>query len=227
MINLKKFTPATMQGEPFAWAEIDHLYSAEDAVALARSFPRDHFKTVSGYGGEKNYAYEARALIAMGGSSIENVHELSDVWRRLAHDFLSSEYRQAMSCLTSMDLSGAPLEVNVFHYGPGANLGPHLDLPDKVVTHVLYFNENWNRLDGGCLTILHSADPASIAAEIAPAVGNSAVLVRSDKSWHAVSPVIAACQSSRRSLTATFYRPAAQSSMWPTGDNTALHRVEY
>src|SRR5438105_7437559 len=103
-----------------------------------------------------------------------------------------------MSLLTSCDLTTAPMEVNVFHYGPGANLGPHPDLEDKLVTHVLYFNRSWNREDGGCLTILRSSDPADVAAEIEPIVGNSSVVVRSEESWHAVSRVVDGCQRSRR-----------------------------
>ena len=55
---------------------------------------------------------------------------------------------------------------------------------------------------------------------VAPIVGNSAVLVRSGKSWHAVSKVEPACTQSRRSVALTFYRDRAVSTMWPPGDNT-------
>jgi len=95
--------------------------------------------------------------------------------------FVTLFLRQLLSQLTGCDLIAAPMEVNVFHYGPGANLGPHSDLEDKLVTHILYFNPSWDREDGGCLTILRSADPADIAAEVDPIVGNSAVVVRSER----------------------------------------------
>ena len=128
-----------------------------------------------------------------------------------------------MSSLTGLDLSSAPLEVNVFHYPPGGSLGAHPDLRDKIVTHALYFNQSWNTEDGGCLTILRSSNAGDIVQAVSPVVGNSAVLVRSDKSWHAVTPVVKSCRLSRRSLTATFYRPGSVSTMWPPGDNTPLH----
>ena len=92
------------------------------------------------------------------------------------------------------------------------------------MTHVLYFNRSWNSADGGCLSILRSADPADLVAEIPPIVGNSSVLVRSDNSWHAVSRVAKNSASSRRSVTVTFYPPGSVSSMWPPGDTTPLHR---
>ena len=61
-----------------------------------------------------------------------------------------------------------------------------------------------------------------VAAEIPPIVGHSAVLVRSDDSWHAVSRVVNGSRTSRRSLTATFYRPGSVSSMWPPGEVVPL-----
>lgn len=226
MINLERIAQHRLETDPYRWAAIDNLFSPEDSAALAASFPCDHFKLVAGYGGEKDYEYEARALIGMEADAVSYPEELSDAWRGLAEDMLSPDYRAAISRLTGCDLTDALLEVNVFHYGPGASLGPHPDLSDKIVTHVLYFNEKWNREDGGCLTVLGSADPADIAAEIAPLVGHSAVLVRSEKSWHAVSRVVNEGCPSRRSLTATFYCAGSVSTMWPPRHNTAapLHR---
>lgn len=223
MIDLTQIASHTLQPQPYAWAEISNLFSPTDAAALADSFPCDHFKTVVGYDGEKDYEYEARALVAMGANAISHSEELSQAWLSLAHDLLSPDYRIAMSSLTGCDLIAVPMEVNVFHYGPGARLGPHADLKDKIVTHVLYFNRAWNGDDGGCLTILRSADSADVAAEITPLIGNSAVLVRSEKSWHAVSRVANGCRWTRRSLTVTFYRPGSVSTMWPPGDLTPLH----
>ena len=226
MISLLQIARGTLQTRPYSWAIVDNLFSPIDATALAGSFPRDHFKTVAGYGGEKDYEYEARALIHLDAKTVSCPEELSSSWLSLAHDFLSAGYRDAVSFLTKCDLTTASMEVNVFHYGPGGCLGPHADLPDKLVTHVLYFNESWDREDGGCLNILHSADPADIAADIAPLVGNSCVLVRSENSWHTVERVVEGCNRSRRSLTATFYRPGSVSTMWPLDDTAPLHPYE-
>jgi SM-20-related protein len=226
MIDLSRIAQHRLQSQPYAWAMVDGLFSPPDAEALAATYPCDHFMTVAAYGGEKDYEYEARNLIGMGADAVSYPEELSESWLALARDLFSPAYRRAMSSLTEMDLTTAPVEVNVFHYGPGASLGAHLDLPDKLVTHVLYFNRSWDVKDGGCLSILRSADPADIVAEIPPVVGNSAVLVRSEKSWHAVSRVVNGCPSSRRSVTVTFYRAGSASSMWPPGHAMPLHRYD-
>ncbi|MBA4143707.1 MAG: 2OG-Fe(II) oxygenase [Nitrosospira sp.] len=224
MINLAEISRQRLNTQPFSWAEIGNLFSPTDATALVSSYPHDNFKTVEGHGGEKSYYYEARALIGMGSGSIANPERLSKEWLELARDLLSMDYREAMSFLTGYDLSTTQMEVNVCHYGPGAHLGPHCDLPEKIVTHVFYFNEYWDQADGGCLAILNSADPNDVAAEVLPTIGNSAAFLRSENSWHEVTRVKNGCTQSRRSMTVTFYPTDSISSMWPPGDTTLLQR---
>jgi Rps23 Pro-64 3,4-dihydroxylase Tpa1-like proline 4-hydroxylase len=115
------------------------------------------------------------------------------------------------------------MEAHVYHYGPDAVLGPHRDLPEKIVTHVLYFNRVWNPADGGCLAILNSSDAKDFAARVNPVVGNSAAFVRSENSWHEVTRVSKQVTQSRKSVTITFYRPGSVSSMWPPGEVFELH----
>jgi hypothetical protein len=223
MINFSEITRKKLNSRPFAWAEIGNLYSPANAAALASSFPHDNFKTVEACGGEKSYSYEARELIAMGSDSISYREQLSEAWLALAQDLLSGGYREAMSLLTGLDLSKRQMEVNVFHYGPGAHLGPHRDLPEKIATHVFYFNREWRFEQGGCLAILNSVDPGDVFAEVLPIAGNSAAFIRSENSWHEVTRVADGCNESRRSMTVTFYPSDSVSSMWPPGDTTELH----
>jgi hypothetical protein len=199
------------------------LFTDDDAAALAVSFPHDKFKDVKGYDGEKSYLYVSRSLIHMGAKAPSHPKGLSPAWRQLASDLLSPDYRAGMTKLTGRDLSSCLLEVNVVHYGPGAWLGPHVDLKEKIATHVFYFNETWERRNGGCLGILRSADPGDVVAEIDPIVGNSALIVRSDKSWHTVSRVDNGCHRSRRSMNVIFHQPGSVSTMWPPGDTPRLH----
>lgn len=223
MIDLTRLDPRLLSNEPYEWAFVDGIFGPRDAAALATFFPRDNFKTVKGYDGEKGYVYEARSLIAMGAAAPSHAESLSPAWRRLAEELLSPAYRAAMARLVGRGLDSLLMEANVFHYGPGSWLGPHVDLREKLLTHVFYFNEAWDVEDGGCLKILRSSDVASEVYRVAPLVGNSVVLVRSGKSWHAVSPVVKSCTRSRRSMTVAFHSPGSVSTLWPPGDRTPLH----
>jgi len=226
MIVLSQIEQRRLETTPYEWAFVGGLFAEPDATALMATFPRDHFKTIRDHDGEKGYEYEARALISMGGNAPAHANSLSAAWRQLAYDLLSPEYRQAVGQLAERDVTSAPIEVNVFHYGQGAWLGPHVDLRDKILSHIFYFNESWNEADGGSLAILRSANMTDKAACVMPIVGNSTVVVRSDKSWHAVAPVARGCQQSRRSMTVTFYQAGSISTMWPPGDPTPLHCYE-
>jgi SM-20-related protein len=226
MIDLDVIGRNTLAVEPYQWAFINQLFSRRDAAALVASYPRDHFKTIRGHDGEKGYEYEARSLIHMGADTPSFAEDLSSAWRQLAAGLLSKQYRDAMTQLTGLALAAAPMEVNLFHYGPGAWLGPHLDLKEKITTHVLYFNRTWNPKSGGCLRILRSREMTDMVTEIVPIVGNSAVVVRSDKSWHAVSRVQEGCRKSRRSVNVIFHLPGSISTMWPPGETTPLHRYD-
>jgi hypothetical protein len=222
MLRIPQLNAACMAQEPFQWAFVDNLFEPADAAALAATFPCDNFKTVAGYDGEKGYEYVSRSLVHMGSNLISHPEGLSPAWHALALDLLSPVYREAMSRLTGCNLGALDMEVNVIHYGPGAFLGPHLDLKEKVVTHVLYFNDAWDARNGGCLHVLRSKDTADIHASVLPIVGNSSVLVRSEQSWHTVSRVTEGVTGSRRSINVIFHLPGSISTMWPPSETPEL-----
>jgi hypothetical protein len=217
VLKLSRIAEQTMETDPYQWAFIDRLFSMEDAALLAVSFPRDKFKKVAACDGEKSYQYMSRSLIHMGATVLSHPEGLGPAWRALAADLLSAEYRSALTRITGHDLTSAPMEVNVLHYGQDSWLGPHLDHKEKMVTHVLYFNETWDPQQGGCLNVLRSSDPADILAKILPVVGSSVLLVRSSQSWHSVSRVLPGCGTSRRSVNVIFHLPGSVSTMWPPG----------
>ena len=222
MIQLEQIQNAQLASDPYQWAFVGNLFQAHDAKALAATYPHDHYKTLRGNDGEKSYFYDCRSLVGMGQDGPMYPEELAPQWKAFVDDLLSPGYRRAMSDLVGRDLMGMAMEANLFHYGPGTWMGPHVDLATKIITHVFYFNDGWND-EGGGLAVLRSSDMNDRADYIAPLVGNSVVLVRSDDSWHAVTPITKESPTSRRSLTVTFYAPGSPSTMWPAGEKPELH----
>ena len=224
VLQIEALSNAALRREPYTHAIIDELFHRDRARALAATFPTDHYRIVSG-GAEKLYRYDARPFVAFGRDEVLFAGNLSADWQALGKQLASPAYREALGRLTNLDLAGAPLEVNLFHFGPRCLLEPHRDLADKIVTHVLYFNEAWDPADGGCLRILRSSNADDFVTEIPPLVGSSVVLVRSDHSWHGVPAVKRGVAHSRRTLTATFYRPGSTSTLFPEGEDYRLMTI--
>ena len=167
VLRIEALSRAVLQQEPYTHAVIDELFDSDRARALATTFPTDRYRIVSG-GADKLYRYDARPFLAFGRDELMFADHLSVEWQALGRQLVSPAYREALGRLTNLDLSDAPLEVNLFHYGPRCLLEPHTDLPDKIVTHVLYFNEDWDPSSGGCLAILRSSEMSDVSAEIPP-----------------------------------------------------------
>jgi hypothetical protein len=225
MIQLENIKNARLETIPYEWGFLANMFSTKICTELSMHYPHDHFKSVDGYDGEKSYVYECRSLIHMGATDPTYHNDLHVSWSSFAQDLLSMEYRDAVSQLCKRDLTSVPMEVNIFHYSPGTWMGPHVDLKDKILTHVFYFNEKWNDEDGGCLSILKSNNPDDVFRRISPITGNSVILLSSNHSWHAVEAVKKHSRQSRRSVTVTFYHPASVSTMWPPTEIPALHNI--
>ena len=222
VLNLAAIAAQDMEREPYGWMRSTGLFSGADAAALAKDFPTDRYRVTKGYDGEKGYKYWARSLIHMGADRVSGPAGLTPEWLAFAQDLLTPAYRSHMSAVTGLDLAEAPMEANLVQYGPGAWLGPHVDLREKIATQIFYFNAAWDSDDGGCLQVLARQDARDPVATILPIVGSAALLVRSDDSWHAVSPVRPECRQIRRSLNVTFHLPGAVSTMWPPKERPRL-----
>ena len=215
VLDLNAIRGAAIHDEPFRWGRQAGLFAPDDARLLADGFPTRGFWTIAGVEPGRHYRFIARSLIAMGADHPHGPRGLSDAWRAFALDLLSPEYRAAVSEAVGLDLRDAVMEANITQYGRGHELSPHLDLKEKLVTQIFYFNEDWEVEDGGCLAIMRDREAGSEAALIPPLLGTSAILVRSHRSWHRVTPVREGLNRARRSLNVIFHLPGSKSTMWP------------
>ena len=190
MIELiERLRAARLSEEPYRWALVQGLFSERDREELSAHFPTQGFtRTRRDQGTDKRYEMAARPLHRSGGAGSPR-EDLAPVWRRLLDELCSPAYRQALSALTGVGLEGHLMEIGCFRYGPGCYISAHPDKPQKSVGHVLYFNRTWKPEWGGAFRVLGSDDESAVAAEIWPYAGDSVVLVRSDDSWHCVTPV--------------------------------------
>jgi hypothetical protein len=222
VIDFDSIASAELHDTPYEWALVRHAIRPAQAAALIDTFPVDDFWRLRHDDGEKSYTYSARPLVILGEERPASLSPLAAPWQELAADLLSPRYRDALSRAIGGGLDGAPMEVAVWRWDEDAQLGPHLDMREKLVTQVFYLNAGWNPWWGGCLRILNSKDEADLFSEIPPLLGSSSVLVRSDDSWHCVSPV-ADTPVPRRSVIVTWFRPGSESPSWYEDGDGVVH----
>jgi SM-20-related protein len=221
MIDFDALAATPLQHVPYEWALTEQALNGERASALIDTFPTRDFWQIAGHDGEKSYTYDARPLVICGADRAPRLSPLSDPWQETVEDLLSPRYREALATALGTSLDDAVMEANVWRWPNSAHLGPHLDMREKLATHIFYLNAGWNTWWGGCLRILNTKDEEDVAAEIPPRLGNASLLVRSERSWHTVTPVVRA-PVPRRSLIVTWFHPGAKSPTWYEDDDGAV-----
>jgi SM-20-related protein len=218
-MNLGALNRRAMRADPYEWGFVPDAFALDHAARLLATFPRDGFWQLNGADAEKSWTYAARPLVTLDAGGPAFGATMDPEWRQVAQQLTNASYRQALGAAVGCDLSDAGVEASVWRWDVGTSLGPHRDMESKLVTQVFYFNVGWRAEWGGCLRILRSAEHDDVVVELLPRLGSASLLVRSDRSWHSVTPVTAAAPSPRLSLIVTWFGPGATSPVWSVGDD--------
>jgi hypothetical protein len=195
---LRQVATAELEREPWPHAYLPHAMPAEFALRLSRSFDRLDMAFFEQTGSAKSYRLRTTEL------TTDSARALGGDWQLLRDVLAAPAYREHISELTGVPLADSACTLDVWEYRTGDWLAPHVDKPEKLVTQIFYLAQEWRPDDGGRLLVLATDDPASVTSTLAPRLGSSAILVRSETSWHAVeAPGVRS--PARRSVTATFW----------------------
>lgn len=98
------------------------------------------------------------------------------------------EFRKVIEEKFDLDLSDRPTMITVRGNCAKNNGKIHTDTESKIITVLLYMNQEWDK-DGGRLRILRSGTDLNDAAEeVSPNGGTLLVFRRSENSWHGHEP---------------------------------------
>ncbi|MES1991711.1 MAG: 2OG-Fe(II) oxygenase [Pseudomonadota bacterium] len=98
------------------------------------------------------------------------------------------EFRKVIEEKFDLDLSDRPTMITVRGNCAKNNGKIHTDTESKIITVLLYMNQEWDK-DGGRLRILRSATDLNDAAEeVSPNGGTLLVFRRANNSWHGHEP---------------------------------------
>ncbi len=173
-LNLDMLRAAKVETDPFQYTVLPGFLSPATVSNINATYPNI----------EKGGSYPIESLEAnMGIKTI--IDELD-----------GPEFEKLIEQKFDVQLAGRPKMYSLRGYTRAKDGSIHTDSKDKIITVLLYLNENWQQ-QGGRLRILRDGKNVdNFAAEVPPDNGTLLVFKRSDTSWHGHHPF----DGQRRSL---------------------------
>jgi SM-20-related protein len=166
LIDLAAFEAAPLETDPYAHVIAQGFVSGEALKAVIADYP-----DVPGPG-----SYPGDTL-AIHGAFGELVREME-----------GPEFRAAVERKFALSLAGLPTMYTVRGWCRAEDGKIHTDSRTKVITILLYLNQDWEA-DGGRLRLLRSGDSlANPVKEVPPNGGTLLAFRRSQTSWHGHEP---------------------------------------
>lgn len=174
LLNLDKLRGATVHTDPYEYVVVPGFLSPETVSRINATYPKI----------EKGGSYPIESL--EGTMAIKAVIDELD----------GKAFEELIAEKFGVELDGRPKMYSLRGYTRAKDGSIHTDSKDKIITVLVYLNENWQQ-PGGRLRILRDGDNVdNFAAEVPPDNGTLLVFKRSEKSWHGHHPF----EGQRRSL---------------------------
>lgn len=173
-LNLDKLRAAAVESDPFLYTIVPGFLSAETVSRINATYPD----------------------IAKGGSyPVESLDANMGI-KAVIDELDSPAFEQLIAEKFDVDLAGRPKMYSLRGYTRAKDGSIHTDSRDKIITVLLYLNENWQQPGGRLRILRNGSDVDNFAAEVPPDNGTLLVFKRSDTSWHGHHPF----DGQRRSL---------------------------
>ena len=128
--------------------------------------------------------------IAKGGSYPTETLKYGGAFAALVEEIESDAMRRAFAAKFDIDLEARPVMITVRGHTRAKDGRIHTDSKTKLLTALLYFNDDWNA-EGGRLRLLRSGrDLEDYAAEVPPEAGTLVAFRCTPEAWHGHKPFI-------------------------------------
>ena len=163
MLQLDRFRTAPLVTDPFNYVIVRHFLSPEGLDGARHDFPR----------------------VPGPGSHPPAQLQIKGQFKVLMDELLGPEFKRAVEEKFSIDLTGRPTMYTVRGFTRARDGKIHPDSETKLITVLLYLNDDSWANEGGRLRLLRSAtDLDDFVDEVEPAGGTLLVFKREDHSWH-------------------------------------------
>jgi len=162
LIDLEALDACELQTDPFDYIVVPDFLTPESLKRVNADYPT--IETASNH--------DLRDLI------------YGPLFDKFLSELRSDEFRTHLGSKFGVDLTRCATTITVRKYCERTDGHIHTDHRSKVVTVLVYFNEEW-KTDEGCLRMLRSpSDLEDYTAEVKPLGGHLLAFHRTDWSWH-------------------------------------------
>ena len=102
----------------------------------------------------------------------------------LVEEIQSAAFAGALGARFDLELAPLPTTITVRKYCERTDGNIHTDHKSKVITALLYFNENWTHREGQLRMLRSDHDIEDYSAQVPPFGGTLLAFRRTDHSWH-------------------------------------------
>ncbi len=162
MINLSALHEAPLQTDPFDFLVVPGFIGPEALARINVDYP---------------------AIDTAANHVLENLN-YGPAFEALMAELAEGEFLAELSGKFDMDLTEMPTTITVRKFCERTDGNIHTDHKSKVITVLIYFNEEWNHEDGQLRMLRSPSDIEDYAAQVPPLGGTLLAFRRTDHSWH-------------------------------------------
>jgi hypothetical protein len=168
LLNLAEIQSATLKRDPYPYMVVEDVINADAIEAILGDFP---------------------AIDYPGSIPVSEVR-YGPAFQTLLDELNGPAFRDTIAARFGLDLANRPIMTTVRGVMRDKDGRIHTDSKTKVITVLLYFNQDW-RDSGGHLRILRNGtDLDDFVEEIPPKLGTMVVFQVTDNCWHGHKPVV-------------------------------------
>ena len=165
-LNLDKLRAAPLVREPYLYTIVPNFLSEASVKKINATYPN----------------------IEKGGSyPIEMLDENMTI-KQVIEELDGPEFQAVIAEKFDVDLTGRPKMYSLRGYTRGKDGQIHTDSKEKIITVLLYLNQNWPHPGGKLRLLSNDHDVDDYVAEVEPDNGTLLVFKRADNSWHGHHP---------------------------------------
>tara|TARA_R110002049_G_scaffold31098_12_gene105861 strand:- start:483 stop:1109 length:627 start_codon:yes stop_codon:yes gene_type:complete len=162
LIDIDALRATPLKTDPYDYLVVPEFLSADALKAVNRDYP---------------------AIDTAANHSLENL-TYGAAFEALMEELQGRELATVLGEKFDMDLASLPTTVTVRKFCERTDGNIHTDHKSKVITVLVYFNEQWDHPDGQLRLLRSKNDIEDYAAQVPPLGGSMIAFRRTDHSWH-------------------------------------------